>query len=81
MLALIFFGIFINKKIYPHITIKSIWYFIAVSCILLGVGYIIIRRYTDFIGEFSGRTPYAVELGALRLVNLLLPTPNNIKCI
>lgn len=79
VLIVILLGVFLYKKVYPYITIKRMWYVAAVLCVFAGAGYVILRRYTDFIGQFAGRTLYAVELGALKPVNLILPTPNNLS--
>lgn len=79
VLLVILLGAFLYKKAYPHITIKRMLYIAALFCVFAGIGYVMLKRYTGFIGEFEGRTLYAVELGALNPVNLILPTPNNLS--
>ena len=46
--------------------------------VILGLGLLMVSRFTDYMGEYDGRTLYAVELGALNITNLFLPAPNNI---
>ena len=72
-------GIVFYKKIYPHITLKTIWVILACLICMAGIVFIILKKYTNFIGVYEGRSLYAVELGALNIVNIVLPAINNIS--
>jgi hypothetical protein len=69
---------FVATKIISHVSMKYIYYSLIVLTILLGIIYVFLKKYTNYIGEYGGRTWYSVELGAFRIVSMLLPTPNNI---
>ena len=71
-------GIFFYKKIYPHITMKTIWIIVGCAIILAGFAYIVLKKYTNYIGVYEGRSLYAVELGALNIVYIALPVINNV---
>ncbi len=75
---LIGLGILFYKKIYPHITMKTIWTLIGCVFILGGVVFVVLKKYTNFLGVYDGRTLYSVELGALNIVNIVLPAINNL---
>ena len=76
ILALCGFGFY--KKIYPHITMKTIWAILCITIVLVGIAYTILRKYTDFLGVYDGRSLYSVELGSFNIVNTVLPAINNI---
>ena len=77
-IVLIGLGILFYKKIYPHVTMKTIWVILGAAVVLVGVAYIVIKKYTNFLGVYDGRTLYAVELGALNIANIALPAINNV---
>lgn len=75
---MVLIGIIFYKRLYSYINIKRIWIVMAIFGILAVVGYIILKKYTNYIGEYEGRTVHGVENGALEIVNMVLPTPHNI---
>lgn len=66
------------RKVYPGMTMKKIVLTLLGLGVVLAMGIFVIARYTNFMGQYEGRTLYAVELGALNITNLFLPAPNNI---
>ena len=77
--AILFLAVFglLVKKVTLHITIRTVY--IALGGII-GVGgilFLILKKYTDYLGTYDGRSWMSVEMGALRIVNMLLPAPNN----
>ncbi len=76
LVALIAIGA-LFRKITPHISMKVIYAIVAVVIVVAGAAYIVIRKYTDYIGSYEGRTWLAVEMGALRIINMIMPAPNN----
>lgn len=66
------------KKVYPKMTIKRLVYALLGLGVVVVVALLLVLRYTNYIGEYEGRTLYAVELGALNIANLFLPSANNI---
>lgn len=77
-LVLVALGILFYKKIYPHVTIKTIWVILGCMIMLVGLAYIFLRKFTNYIGVYEGRSLYSVELGALNIVNIVLPAINNV---
>lgn len=66
------------KKVYPKMTMKKLMVALIGLGAVLGIGLLLVMKFTDYMGQYDGRTLYAVELGALNIVNLVLPSPNNI---
>lgn len=71
-------GFLFYKKIYPHLTIKTIWIFIAGAGILVGVAFVFVFKYTDFLGEYGGRSLEQVQSMTYSIVNIFLPAVNTI---
>ena len=68
---------FLIKKAAPHITMRLIYLMLAGMMVVAGVLFIILKRYTNYIGNYEGRSCLAVEMGALRIINMIMPAPNN----
>lgn len=66
------------KKIYPKMTMKRLLFVLLGLGALFGIGLVLVMKFTNYMGEYDGRTLYGVELGALNIVNLTLPSANNI---
>lgn len=66
------------KKVYPKMTMKRLVLVLLGLGLVLGVGLLLVMKFTDYMGQYDGRTLYAVELGALNITNLTLPSPNNV---
>lgn len=77
-LVLVALGLLFYKKIYPYITIKTIWAILGGMIVLAGAAYVVLKKYTNYIGVYEGRSLYSVELGALNIVNIVLPAINNV---
>lgn len=69
---------FIVKKLSVRITMKTVYITIGILAVLAGGLFVIMKRFTDYFGEYDGRSLLAVEMGALRIINLIMPAPNNI---
>ncbi len=77
-LIIVGFVFLFYQKIYPSMTMKKLILILLGLGVILGLGLLMVSRFTDYMGEYDGRTLYAVELGALNITNLFLPAPNNI---
>lgn len=66
------------RKVYPKMTMKRLVFALLGLGAVLGVGLLLVAKFTDYMGQYDGRTLYAVELGALNIVNLTLPSANNV---
>lgn len=66
------------KKVYPGMTMKRLMFVLLGLGAVLGIGLLLVMKFTDYMGQYDGRTLYAVELGALNITNLTLPSANNI---
>lgn len=71
-------GILVYKKWYSCITIKTVYVMLVFAVILLFGGYMLLKRFNSFIGEYDGRTYLAVEMGALNVGYLILPVVNTV---
>lgn len=71
-------GLIVYKKWYSRITIKTVYVLLAVASVLLLGGYVLLKRFSSFIGEYDGRTYLSVEMGALNVSYLILPVVNTI---
>ncbi len=71
-------GYFFYKIIRPRISLKTIWIFIG-AVIILGCGvFAFLAKYTDFLGEYGGRSIEQVQAMTYSLVNTFLPAVNTI---
>lgn len=77
-LILVGFAYVFYKIVYPKMTMKRLAFALIGFGAILGTGLLVVMKYTDYMGQYDGRTLYAVELGALNIVNLTLPSANNI---
>lgn len=66
------------KKIYSKMTMKRLLFALLGLGVVLGVGLLLVMKFTDYMGQYDGRTLYAVELGALNIANLTMPSANNV---
>lgn len=66
------------KKLYPVMTMKRLLLVVGGMGGVLAAGLFVVWRFTDYMGRYGGRTLLAVELGALNVVNLFMPSPNNV---
>lgn len=71
-------GILFYKKIYPHISIKSIWIFIAAVAFFCGVALLLVSRFTNFLGEYEGRSVFQTQEMTFSVVNAFLPAVNSV---
>lgn len=71
-------GFLFYKKIYPHLTIRTIWIFILGAGILVGVAFIFVSKYTNFLGAYEGRSLEQVQSMTYNIVNIFLPAVNTI---
>lgn len=71
-------GILVYKKWYSCITIKTVYVMLVFAVILLFGGYMLLKRFSSFIGAYDGRTYLAVEMGALNVGYLILPVVNTV---
>ena len=71
-------GMLIYRKWYSRITIKTVYVMLAVAAVLLLGGYVLLKRFSSFIGEYDGRTYLSVEMGALNVGYLILPVVDTI---
>ncbi|MDE7183468.1 MAG: hypothetical protein K2O40_03115 [Lachnospiraceae bacterium] len=76
--ALCLLGSLVYKKWYSRITIKTVYVMLVFAVILLFGGYMLLKRFSSFIGEYDGRTYLAVEMGALNVGYLILPVVNTV---
>lgn len=66
------------KKIYPHITLKIIYLIVIAFFVMTISAGAFLLQYTDYIGQYDGRTLNAVEAGSLKAVSMVLPAVNDI---
>ncbi len=67
------------KYIYPRITMSHIYAFVALFCIFIGIGYVVLKKYTNYIGMYGDRTVEMVELYSnYSIFGIFCPAPNNI---
>jgi len=66
------------KKVYPKMTMKKLLLLLCGVALLVCAALVVIKKFTNYLGEYEGRSLYAVELGALNIVNLFLPAANNV---
>ena len=67
------------KYIYPRITMSHIYACVALFCIFICIGYVVLKKYTDYIGMYGGRTVEMVELYSnYNIFGIFCPAPNNI---
>ena len=66
------------KKIYPHITLRIIYFMVIAFLLLAVIAYVVLLQYTDYLGVYDDRTLHAVEGGSLKVVSMVLPAVNDI---
>lgn len=76
--VLILLGVLIYKKWYTYITIKTVYAMLAFAVLFLIAGFVILKKFTSFLGAYDGRTYLAVEMGGLNPAYMILPAVNTI---
>lgn len=66
-----------SKKIYPKLKFETLYWAGIVLLIFAGIAYIILKNYTNFLGEFDGRSLASVEGGSYKFAHIFLPTYAN----
>lgn len=69
--------VFLLKRIYKYITLREVYVsFIVLAIIAAGI-YVILWKYTDYIGAYAGRSLVDVQLGSLKAGSMILPAVNS----
>lgn len=64
-------------RVYDKISIQIIYILIiGFVGVVLG-GLLFIKKFTNYLGEYGGRTIYSVELGSMKIFHTIMPTINN----
>lgn len=66
------------KKIYPKLNIRRVYACLAVFAVFAVAAYGVLKYYTDFLGEYDGRSLMAVEAGSFKVVHAVLPVFANV---
>lgn len=66
------------KQVRGILTLKKIYTSIVILVGLAGVVYVILLKYTDYIGSYAGRSLVDVQLGSLKVGAMVLPAVNSV---
>lgn len=69
--------VFLLKRIYKYITLRKVYISFVVLAIIAGGIYVILWKYTDYIGAYAGRSLNDVQLGSLKAGSMILPAVNS----
>lgn len=66
------------KRIRRFLTLKKIYGILVVFFCIAGVVYVILWKYTDYVGSYAGRSLVDVQLGSLKAGSMVLPAVNSV---
>lgn len=69
--------VFLLKRIYKYITLRKVYISFVVLAVIAGGIYVILWKYTDYIGAYAGRSLNDVQLGSLKAGSMILPAVNS----
>ncbi len=65
------------KRIQKYITMSKVYISFAVLAVIAGGVYVILWKYTDYVGAYAGRSLVDVQLGSLKAGSMILPSVNS----
>lgn len=64
-------------RIRDNITLKMAYSGTLIMAVLAGAAYIVLWKYTDYIGSYAGRGLWDIQLGSLKAGAMVLPAANS----
>lgn len=69
--------VFLLKRICKYITMRKVYVSFVVLAVVAGGIYVILWKYTDYVGAYAGRSLVDVQLGSLKAGSMILPSVNS----
>lgn len=69
--------VFLLKRICKYITMRKVYVSFVVLAAIAGGIYVILWKYTDYVGAYAGRSLVDVQLGSLKAGSMILPSVNS----
>lgn len=69
--------VFLLKRICKYITMRKVYVSFVVLAVIAGGIYVILWKYTDYVGAYAGRSLVDVQLGSLKAGSMILPSVNS----
>lgn len=69
--------VFLLKRIYKYITLTKVYVSFVALAVIAGGIYVILWKYTDYVGAYAGRSLVDVQLGSLKAGSMILPAVNS----
>lgn len=66
------------KRIHRFLTLKKIYGMLFGLLGIAGIAYVILWKYTDYVGAYEGRSLVDVQLGSLKAGSMVLPAVNSV---